>query len=84
MLCPLSRIHFQSYGLSSVYGIVFLQLLEAAADGLAAYDQDAGGWSQPETLDPDQPVNLYAVASNLPALTDALSKYVVALYLRQK
>jgi hypothetical protein len=80
MFSPVSCGYFHYCSLSPVYGIVFLQIFESAADSLNAYVQDARGWSQLDITNPIQPLSVDLTAGNLPLLTDPLSELRVTLY----
>jgi hypothetical protein len=71
---------FQSRNSSSVYGIVLLQIIETAADVIAAYGVNTSGWGQPDAIATIGPVNLYDIVANFPAFIDALSESRTILY----
>jgi hypothetical protein len=60
--------------LEQVYGITFLQLFGAVTDSALGYYQVAGGWSQPDAIDPSQASTVVAWFDVLPLPIDALSK----------
>jgi hypothetical protein len=78
MLSPPSRSHFQRFDHSPVYGVLFIQVFEAAADSIGGYATNSKGWSQASTYDPSPTPDaldvVASVAANLPTLTDALSE----------
>jgi hypothetical protein len=66
-LCDL----FGNWAHPSVYGIV---LLQAAADGITAYNADALGWSLPNSIVYIGPDTVDVITANLLPAIDALSK----------
>jgi hypothetical protein len=52
-----------------------LQIFEVAMDSVAAYGTDAHGWDQPTTTTLTGSDLIYLVVSNLPLVTNTLSKH---------